>query len=97
MTAKISNEHARSRLAERVLTDGEGAEVDFEEVEQKVRDGEIEWLKKQSCSRSICRVFVPGLKSGWVYLVVNRKTRSIITVLSEAQARDRLLADGIRI
>lgn len=86
---RMSDAHAATRLVQRL-----GGEVPMERLREAVGRGEVEFMKRQSTSRSICRVLVEGV---WVYMVINRKTRSIITVLDEDQGRARLLADGIQV
>lgn len=86
---RMSDAHAAARLVQRL-----GGDVSMERLRERVQGGEMEFMKRQSTSRSICRVLIDG---SWIYMVINRKTRSIITVLDEDQGRARLLADGVQV
>lgn len=74
-------EHAALRLAQRY------EEADLIELRRKVADGDFEYVRRQTHTRSICRTL---LSSGPVWFVLNRKTGAVVTVLTESQAADNI-------
>jgi len=78
---KNRRQHANLRLLERYEGD-----ITVKELEQKIKRGQAEYLKRLSCSRSLTRM--PGNNETWIYVILNRKEQSIITVLTEEQAID---------
>jgi hypothetical protein len=78
---KIKDTHAGVRLVERL--DGV---VSLEELRKRLTDGDVEYLRRQSVTRSLCRTAAPD--GTWVYMVVNRKTKSIITILTQELAEE---------
>jgi hypothetical protein len=52
------------------------------ELKQRVADGQFEYVHRQSISRSMCRT---PFGDGFIYFVLNRQTKSIITILDEDQ------------
>lgn len=66
--------------------------LDFTELARRVRQlREIEFIQRQTCSRSLIRT--KG-DSGYIYAIINRPKRSIITVLTEDQAAEQLRGQG---
>ena len=66
-------------------------EMEFDELTRRVKDlDQIEFLQRQTCSRSLIRTM--GV-DGYIYCIINRPKRSIITVLTEEQAAEQLKAD----
>jgi hypothetical protein len=83
---KFKEKHAGVRLVERM----DGA-VSLQELHARVANDDFEFVARLSKSRSLARAqFDPTL---CIYFIINRDRRTIITVLSEAQAKERLLAD----
>lgn len=71
--------HAAYRLAVRA------PEVDFPTLKTAVAEGQFRYVRRQTASRSLCHADV-GDGVG-VYFVINRRNKSIITVLTRCQAR----------
>jgi hypothetical protein len=78
--------HAAVRLVQR----GAGG-LSMDEIRLAVEKGVVEYLDRQTCSRSMIRIAGPD---GWANAVINRKARSVITMLTEEQAAERLRAAG---
>lgn len=84
---KRNNTHAAIRHWQR-----SGDEIDFSELTRRVKQLEkIEFVQRQTCSRSLIRTMGDN---GYIYAIINRPRRSIITVLTEDQAADQLKAQG---
>ena len=83
---KRSSKHAGSRVVLR----GAGG-LSLYELEKKVRQGRARYIQHQSTSRTLCVLQAP---EGPVYLVINRRTKEIVTILSEKMAMERLRADA---
>ena len=80
---KRSTTHAAIRHWQR-CDDG----LDFSELARRVKAlQQIEFIQRQTCSRSLIRT--KG-DSGYVYAVINRPKRSVITVLTEEQVAEQL-------
>lgn len=73
---RICERHAASRLVKR--TDGK---LSFEELKRRVADGKFEYVSRQSVTRTLCRVRLED--ESHVYFILNRKKKSIVTVLEE--------------
>jgi hypothetical protein len=57
--------------------------MSLHELKERLKKGEVQYLARQSVTRSLCRTSAPD---GFIYMIVNRKRKSIITVLTEEQA-----------
>lgn len=77
MVWRPTERHAARRLAERASS------ATFDGLRAAVDAGRFEFVERQTCTRSLCRAHVGGED---VYFVLNRRTRSIVTVLDAAQA-----------
>lgn len=94
---KIKEAHAAARMMERYIGFDFGSNqslnagsdsIHFYQLRQVVNEGRFEFLRRQSGTRSICRAWVERC---WVYFVMNRKLKSIVTVLSEEQAVSQMV------
>lgn len=78
---QMKDTHAGVRLVERL--DGV---LSLDELRRRLKDGDVEYLRRQSVTRSLCRTRAPD--GTWVYMVVNRKEKSIITILTQELAEN---------
>jgi hypothetical protein len=74
---KYPEHHAALRLAERT-------DADFESLRAAIDQNRHKVLQKQTVTRYLCRARIQGV---WVYFVMHKKNRAVITVLTEDQAR----------
>lgn len=77
MARRMRETHARVRLAQRTSVES------FGRLRQAVRERRFSFMRRQSCTRSLCRARVEGEE---IYFVLNRQRGTIITVLTEEQA-----------
>ncbi len=77
MARRIRETHARIRLGQRA------SGASFGRLRQAVRDRRFSYLRRQTCTRSLCLAVVDGEE---VYFVLNRQRGTIITVLTRDQA-----------
>jgi hypothetical protein len=76
---KIPEWHAALRTVQRY----EG--VEYDDVADALAVGHFTYMHRQSCSRSLVKIDVDDMV---IYAVINRKNRSIVTVLSPEQAAE---------
>ena len=77
-----TNVRAIERLGFRISRDG------LKRISEKIRHSlniqrntdDVEFLKRASCTRSICRVFY---KDRWINVVYSRSTKAIVTILPD--------------
>lgn len=77
MVRRMSEGHAKLRLAQRTAVEN------FTRLKQLVREKRFSYMKRQSCTRSLCCAMVGDEE---VYFVLNRQRGTIITVLTPEQA-----------
>jgi hypothetical protein len=77
MARRMRETHAKMRLSQRTSVGS------FERLRRAVKEGHFSFLRRQSCTRSLCRAAVDGEE---IYFVLNRQRGTIITVLTEDQA-----------
>jgi len=77
MAHRMKEGHARLRLQQRTGVDG------FGKLKRAVSEGRFVYLKRQTCTRSLCRVMIDNEE---IYFILNRHRGTIITVLTEEQA-----------
>jgi hypothetical protein len=85
MARRMSEGHAKLRLQQRTGVDG------FGKLRRAVSEGRFAYLRRQTCTRSLCRAMVDDEE---VYFVLNRNRGTIITVLSEEQALSWIRDNG---
>ena len=69
--------------------------LDFHELQRRVKERDkLVIVSKQTGSRTLYKTKGPD---GWAYLVVNWKTREIVTILSEEMAKERSKADQVQL
>lgn len=85
MARQMRENHARLRLQQRTGIGG------FRKLKQAVSSGRFVYLKRQTCTRSLCRAMVDDEE---VYFIINRHRGTIITVLTEEQAFTWIRDDG---
>lgn len=78
---KTPEDHAAVRLLQRY-----GGDIGLADVRHAIQAGAFDYVARQSCSRSLIRVRVRDDQE--VHVVINRKKKTIITVLSPEQAAD---------
>lgn len=78
--SKRKETHAAARLVERL-----DAVLSMEELKKRLVSDQVEYLMRQSVTRSICRTRAPD--KSWVYMVVNRKEKNIITILTHEHVK----------
>jgi hypothetical protein len=77
LRSRIKENHAALRAAERYEN------VSLQAIRLEILAGRMGFLMRQTASRSLVRVRV---NEQWVYLVLNRAHRTVVTVLSPEQA-----------
>jgi hypothetical protein len=82
MSPRPPERHAAARLVQRY--DGS---VDMHSLQQLIRLGEFEYVRRQSGTRSLCKA-VLGPTSVW--FIINRVRRTLITVLSPEMAEEQM-------
>jgi hypothetical protein len=75
---KRNEKHAGTRLIERGA-----AGLSLHEINEAIKTRAVIWLKRLTCSRSLCSINGP---EGQAYAVVDRKKGLILTVLTKEQA-----------
>jgi len=85
MARRMKECHAKLRLAQRTEVDS------FSKLRRTVGEGKFAYLRRQTCTRSLCRAMVDDQE---VYFVLNRQRGTIITVLTEEQALSWMRDNG---
>lgn len=83
---KFTEHHAQTRFVQRTR-----CPISFSELKELIEKGDYQVVVKQSCTRSLCLAKV-GVESIW--FVMNRKTKSVITILTAKQARNWVGAEA---
>ena len=86
MRKKLKDSHAGARLVERY-----DAILSMEELRERMRTSQVEYLYRQTATRSVCRT---PAQEGYVYFIADRKRGGIVTVLTEAQVTELLAGVG---
>jgi hypothetical protein len=85
---RYSLTHAATRFVQR---SDEDPSITFTELVRRVKHMQgIEFIQRQTCSRSLVRTKGSG---EYVYCIINRPQRSVITVLTKEQAAEQLKGD----
>lgn len=79
--------HAAARLVQR--TD---CALSLHELRLRVHSGAYQSLLRQSVTRTVCRT--QATDGTWVYMVINRRTKNLITVLTEEQVETLFMCRG---
>lgn len=82
---KMREHHAKVRLAQRTTIKS------FSKLKRVVKEGKFVFLKRQTCTRSLCRAFVENEQ---IYFILNKQRGTIITVLTEDQALSWMQDNG---
>ena len=85
MARRMRETHARMRLMQRTSA------ASFEKLRQAVRNKRFRYLRRQSCTRSLCLAVVDEEE---IYFVLNRERGTIITVLTKDQALSWMRDNG---
>lgn len=85
MARRIRENHARLRLAQRTEIDG------FSKLKRAVREKRFAFLRRQTCTRSLCRALVDGVE---IYFILNRQRGTVVTILTEEQALSWMRSHG---
>lgn len=78
MAHKIKEYHAQLRLLQRTKI------KDFKKLKNAVIEGRFVCIEKQSNTRNLCQATIDEEE---VYFVINKKRKTIITVLTKEQAQ----------
>jgi hypothetical protein len=84
---KFKDNHAGARLVERYGSSPDQAWLSMDELRKLLHAGEVQYLYRETATRSLCRA---KAEQGFVYFIANRKRGSIVTVLTEEQAKKLL-------
>jgi hypothetical protein len=82
---KMSEDHAKIRLEQRTTI------KNFSKLKRAVKEGKFVFLRRQTCTRSLCRAFVENEQ---IYFILNKQRGTIITVLTEDQALSWIQNNG---
>lgn len=85
MARRMREGHAKLRLQQRTGVEG------FGKLKRMVGEGRFAYLRRQTCTRSLCRAVVEDEE---VYFILNRQRGTIITVLTEEQALTWMQENG---
>lgn len=77
------NDHVALRVAQR----HDEPEVDFVELERRVKAMEFQFLRRQTNTRTLCKTLIGGHD---VFFIYDRKNKCTVTVLTREMADDQL-------
>lgn len=83
MKKRKSVSHTALRLLERY---GDH-DIYPEDIRAKIQKGDFEYVRRQTCSRTLCRTTLSGSQ---VWFVLNKLTRGLVTVLTKEQAAQHM-------